>query len=47
MDSEALANPIDSEKVNENEVGADWEIINERSSKGDAWIRQCAQPLLT
>jgi hypothetical protein len=28
-------------------VGADWEIVNETKSKGDAWIRQRAKPLLT
>jgi hypothetical protein len=44
--SEALAAPVDSEKVNENWVGADWEIINETYSKGDAWIRESTQPLL-
>jgi hypothetical protein len=47
VDSEALAGPVDSEKVNENWDGADWEIINEKPSKGDAWIRKRSQPLLT
>jgi hypothetical protein len=47
VDSEALAAPVDSEKVNENRVGADWEIITETLSKGDAWIRKRSQPLLT
>jgi hypothetical protein len=47
VDSEVLAAPLDSEKVNENWVGGDWEIVNETTSKGDAWIRQRAQPLLT
>jgi hypothetical protein len=44
--SEALAAPVDSEKVNENWVGTDWEIINETYSKGDVWICDCTQPLL-
>jgi len=33
MDSEMLAAPVNSEKVNENRVGAEWEIINEITSK--------------
>jgi len=36
VDSEMLAAPVHSEKVNENIVGAEWEIINETTSKGDA-----------
>jgi hypothetical protein len=40
MDLEVLAAPVDSEKVNENWVGGEWEIINETSSKGDKWILQ-------
>jgi hypothetical protein len=36
VDSEELAVPVDSEKVNENRVYADWEIITETPSKGDA-----------
>jgi hypothetical protein len=47
MDSSALTTPIYSKKVDENWVDADWEIINETTLKGDAWIRQRAQPLLT
>ena len=47
MDSEVLAAPVDSEKANENWVGADWEMINETTSKCDVLIRQRAQPLLT
>jgi hypothetical protein len=47
VDSEVLAAPVHSEKVNQNGVGAEWEIVNETTSKGDAWIRQRAQPLLT
>jgi hypothetical protein len=42
-----LAAPVNLENVNKNGVGAEWEIVNETTSKGDAWIRQCAQPLLT
>jgi hypothetical protein len=47
VDSEVLADHVDSKKVNENCVGGDWEIINETSSKGDKWILQRVQPLLT
>jgi hypothetical protein len=47
VDSELLAAPVELEKVNENCVGAAWKIVKETSSKGDTWIRQCAQPLLT
>jgi hypothetical protein len=47
VDSEELTALVDSEKVNENGVGADWEIITEIPSKGDAWIRKRSQPLLT
>jgi len=47
VDSEVLAAPVDLENINENGVGGDWEIINETTSKGDVWIRQRAQPLLT
>jgi hypothetical protein len=47
MDSEVVAAPVDSEKGNKNWIGGDWEIINETSSKGDARIRQHAQPLVT
>jgi len=42
-----LTAPVHSEKVNENRVGAEWEIVNETTSKGDAWFRYRAQPLLT
>jgi hypothetical protein len=45
VDSEVLAAPVDTEKVNENSVGGD--CLNETSSKGDKWILQRAQPLLT
>jgi hypothetical protein len=47
VDSEALAALVASEKVNENGVGADWEIITEKPFKGDLWIRKRSQPLLT
>jgi hypothetical protein len=42
-----LAAPVNSEKVNQNGVGAEWEIVNETTSKSDAWTRQRTQPLLT
>jgi hypothetical protein len=42
-----LAAPVDSKNVNENGVVGDWEIVKETTSKGDGWIRQRAQPLLT
>jgi hypothetical protein len=38
VDSEELTAPVDSAKVNKNEVGAYWEIT---------WIRKSWQPLLT
>jgi len=47
VDSKALLAPIDSEKINENCVAADSEIITETTSKGDAWIRQRSQPVMT
>jgi hypothetical protein len=47
VDSEKLEALVDLEKVNENEGGAECEIVNETTSKGDAWISQRAQPLLT
>jgi hypothetical protein len=47
VDSEALADPVDSEKVNENGVGADWKIITEKPSRVDPWIRKRSQPLLS
>ena len=46
MDSEVLAAPVDSDKVNENGVVAESEIINETPSTGDVWIRESTQPLL-
>ena len=44
VDSEELIAPVDSEKVNENGVGATWEIISETPSKGDTliWKRSLA-----
>jgi hypothetical protein len=47
VDSEVLAAPVDSDKGNKKGVGGDWEIVNKPSSKGDARIRQHAQPLVT
>jgi len=41
VDSEKVTAPVDLEKVNKNGVGANWEILNETHSKGDAWIRKC------
>jgi hypothetical protein len=46
VDSEALAAPDDLEKINENGVGADLQIVNEKPSIGDAWIRESTQSLL-
>jgi hypothetical protein len=40
VDSEELTAPVDSEKVNENKLGADWKIIAETPFKGDTWIRK-------
>ena len=45
MDLEALATPIDLEKVNENGVGTNSEIVNGTPSIGEAWIRE-STPLL-
>ena len=36
MDSEELTALVDSEKVNKNAVDANWEIVIETPSKGDA-----------
>jgi hypothetical protein len=47
MDSKAFAAPVDSDKVNKNGVAADSEIITKTTSKGEAWIRQHSQPLMT
>ena len=47
MDSEVLATPVELEKVNENWVGGEWVNVNESISKGDEWIIQRAQLLLT
>jgi hypothetical protein len=33
MDSEEIAAPLNSKKVNKNEVGDDWEIVSETPSK--------------
>jgi len=40
-------NPIDLETVNENLATSVFEIVNETDFKGDAWIRQRQQPVLT
>jgi len=40
LDSEELAAPFDSEKVNKNGIGADWEIVTETPFKTDTWIRK-------
>jgi len=47
VDLSPLTASVDSEKVNENRVSGNREIVNETTSKGDAWIHQRAQPLLT
>ena len=47
VDSEALTAPVDIEIVNKNWVVADSEIITETPFKGDTWIRESSQPLLT
>jgi len=47
MDSEELVGPVDSDIFNENRVVADSEIIAKTASKGEAWIRESTQPLLT
>jgi hypothetical protein len=36
VDSSVSTSSVDSEKVNENRVGADSEIFNEKPSTGDA-----------
>jgi hypothetical protein len=46
VDSEALATPVDSEKVSDNGVGADSQMVNETPSTGDAWIRESTSPNL-
>ena len=47
MDLSTRPTPVDLEKVNENLATTLSEIVNETDSKGDAWIRQRPQPLLT
>ena len=47
VDSEALAAPVDEEMVNENGVTTNSEIITETPFKGDTWIQESSQPLLT
>jgi hypothetical protein len=41
-----LAALVESEKINENGVRDEWEIITEKPFKGDAWIWKRSQPLL-
>jgi hypothetical protein len=45
--SDALTAPVDSAIVNENYVTVDSEIITKTPFKGDTWIRNSYQPLLT
>jgi hypothetical protein len=45
VDSSALVALVDLEKVIENGVGADLEIVNETPSTGNAWICESTQPL--
>jgi hypothetical protein len=40
VDSKELTLPVDSGKFNKNGVVANWEILKETHSKGDAWIRK-------
>jgi hypothetical protein len=47
MNSWAPATLVDSKIVHENYVAIDSEIITETPYKGDAWIRNSSQPLLT
>jgi len=47
MDSSAHATPVDSETIKKNRVVALSEILTENVSRGDPWIRQRTQPLLT
>jgi len=47
MDSSARPAPIDLETVNEKWATAISKIFNETKSKGDPWICQRQQPLLT
>jgi hypothetical protein len=47
MESLAHTTPVDSETIKKNRVAALSEIITENVSKGDQWIRQRTQPLLT
>ena len=39
--------PVDSVIVSENEVAAALEIVDETTSKADAWLHMHAQSLLT
>jgi hypothetical protein len=47
LDSWEHMTPFDTEIVNKNWAAADFEIINETASTGDAWIHQRLQHLFT
>jgi hypothetical protein len=47
MESSAHTAPVDSETIKKNRVAALLEIITENVSRGDQWIHQRTQPLLT
>ena len=47
MDSSDHTAPVDSQIVKENWVAAHSEIAPETTFRGDAWIGQPTQPLLT
>jgi hypothetical protein len=47
MESSAHTAPVHSETIKKNRVAALSEIITENVSRGDHWIRQRTQPLLT
>jgi hypothetical protein len=47
MESSAHTASVDSEKIKKNIVAALSEIVPENVSRGDQWIRQRTQPLLT
>jgi len=47
VDSSAHTAHVDKETIKKNIVAALLEIITENVSRGDQWIRQRTQPLLT
>jgi hypothetical protein len=47
MESSAHTAPVDSETIKKSKVAALSEIITEKVSRGDQWIRPRTQPLLT